>query len=99
FSSRRRHTIFSRDWNSDVCSSDLLAIVSAGILGFSEDLTKDSHIDEDVFQKWMELTQEHFPHRKHLAAWNRFRDFLIQLNDDRIDRNSVVKAKRGTRRA
>ncbi|RJL69686.1 tyrosine-type recombinase/integrase [Acinetobacter radioresistens] len=61
-----------------------LAIVSAGVLGFSEDLTKDSQIDEDVFQKWMELTQEHFPHRKHLAAWNRFRDFLIQLNDDRI---------------
>src|SRR5690606_39598353 len=23
FSSRRRHTIFSRDWSSDVCSSDL----------------------------------------------------------------------------
>src|SRR5690606_40010372 len=25
FSSRRRHTIFSRDWSSDVCSSDLVA--------------------------------------------------------------------------
>src|SRR5690606_39756766 len=25
FSSRRRHTIFSRDWSSDVCSSDLSA--------------------------------------------------------------------------
>lgn len=62
-----------------------LAIVSAGILGFSEDLTENSQIDEDVFQKWMELTQEHFPHRKHLAAWNRFREFLIQLNDDRIN--------------
>src|SRR5690606_39346123 len=24
FSSRRRHTMFSRDWSSDVCSSDLL---------------------------------------------------------------------------
>src|SRR5690606_39547008 len=24
FSSRRRHTWFSRDWSSDVCSSDLL---------------------------------------------------------------------------
>src|SRR5690606_39814008 len=23
FSNRRRHTIFSRDWSSDVCSSDL----------------------------------------------------------------------------
>src|SRR5690606_39783352 len=26
FSSGRRHTIFSRDWSSDVCSSDLLQI-------------------------------------------------------------------------
>src|SRR5690606_39346976 len=25
FSSRRRHTSFSRDWSSDVCSSDLAA--------------------------------------------------------------------------
>src|SRR5207302_6196727 len=27
FSSRRRHTRFSRDWSSDVCSSDLLTSV------------------------------------------------------------------------
>src|SRR5690606_32869679 len=26
FSSRRRHTRFSRDWSSDVCSSDLLQV-------------------------------------------------------------------------
>src|SRR5690606_39485422 len=26
FSSRRRHTSFSRDWSSDVCSSDLLEL-------------------------------------------------------------------------
>src|SRR5690606_40558454 len=30
FSSRRRHTRFSRDWSSDVCSSDL---ASAGVGG------------------------------------------------------------------
>src|SRR5690606_40227699 len=29
FSSRRRHTRFSRDWSSDVCSSDLPDEVSA----------------------------------------------------------------------
>src|SRR5690606_41197738 len=29
FSSRRRHTRFSRDWSSDVCSSDLPAQVQA----------------------------------------------------------------------
>src|SRR5690606_39626962 len=26
FSSRRRHTRFSRDWSSDVCSSDLMSM-------------------------------------------------------------------------
>src|SRR6266511_294571 len=32
FSSRRRHTRFSRDWSSDVCSSDLTAGGTLGIL-------------------------------------------------------------------
>src|SRR5690606_40808307 len=31
FSSRRRHTRFSRDWSSDVCSSDLLLIPSEAL--------------------------------------------------------------------
>src|SRR6266511_4709227 len=30
FSSRRRHTSFSRDWSSDVCSSDLVALQAPG---------------------------------------------------------------------
>src|SRR5690606_40825978 len=30
FSSRRRHTRVSRDWSSDVCSSDLFALLHAG---------------------------------------------------------------------
>src|SRR5690606_40398665 len=30
FSSRRRHTRFSRDWSSDVCSSDLFATAFNG---------------------------------------------------------------------
>src|SRR5690606_39527370 len=29
FSSRRRHTRFSRDWSSDVCSSDLVQAVQS----------------------------------------------------------------------
>src|SRR5690606_40618213 len=32
FSSRRRHTRFSRDWSSDVCSSDLKSILVSYIL-------------------------------------------------------------------
>src|SRR3989449_2788486 len=31
FSSRRRHTRCSRDWSSDVCSSDLLSVLAAGL--------------------------------------------------------------------
>src|SRR5690606_21192774 len=33
FSSRRRHTRFSRDWSSDVCSSDLLAKETVTVYG------------------------------------------------------------------
>src|SRR5690606_40544498 len=41
FSSRRRHTRFSRDWSSDVCSSDLTNVhidhfVSVDFVGFKE---------------------------------------------------------------
>src|SRR5690606_40045939 len=31
FSSRGRHTRFSRDWSSDVCSSDLLGGIYGGV--------------------------------------------------------------------
>src|SRR5207302_4180011 len=32
FSSRRRHTRFSRDWSSDLCSSDLASVSSSGLV-------------------------------------------------------------------
>src|SRR5690606_40716371 len=32
FSSRRRHTSFSRDWSSDVCSSDLFYLVFQSLI-------------------------------------------------------------------
>src|SRR5690606_40745919 len=35
FSSRRRHTSFSRDWSSDVCSSDLVLEVERAGLPYS----------------------------------------------------------------
>src|SRR5690606_39770517 len=48
-SSRRRHTRFSRDWSSDVCSSDLHrgANVASGKFVFDEYTTQFSsaHID------------------------------------------------------
>src|SRR5690606_39809022 len=42
FSSRRRHTRFSRDWSSDVCSSDLIP-ATAGI-DHTGVVTKPSHV-------------------------------------------------------
>src|SRR5690606_40677670 len=36
FSSRRRHTRFSRDWSSDVCSSDLVWGLSATLGNLDE---------------------------------------------------------------
>src|SRR5690606_39756138 len=36
FSSRRRHTRFSRDWSSDVCSSDLLIRAASHIKALEE---------------------------------------------------------------
>src|SRR5690606_41051530 len=36
FSSRRRHTRFSRDWSSDVCSSDLFSAETLGKKGMME---------------------------------------------------------------
>src|SRR2546422_3829867 len=36
FSSRRRHTRCSRDWSSDVCSSDLTAYITAVVRGTRE---------------------------------------------------------------
>src|SRR5207302_4543649 len=47
-SSRRRHTRFSRDWSSDVCSSDLAdqsADVSA--LGDARDREGEDEVDDD----------------------------------------------------
>src|SRR5690606_39285128 len=40
FSSRRRHTRFSRDWSSDVCSSDLDRKAVAGHIGAAFDWAK-----------------------------------------------------------
>src|SRR5690606_39561607 len=49
FSSRRRHTRFSRDWSSDVCSSDLAKtayghLKNAQGAHFDDKLLADTHV-------------------------------------------------------
>src|SRR5690606_40706679 len=41
FSSRRRHTRFSRDWSSDVCSSDLTAALGEDKLHLAGKLLRE----------------------------------------------------------
>src|SRR5256884_2035832 len=50
FSSRRRHTRCSRDWSSDVCSSDLLAIAHSAC-----HLTR---LEQDVYTSSMPIAQK-----------------------------------------
>src|SRR5258707_13008328 len=46
FSSRRRHTIYWRDWSSDVCSSDLTLLASM-------DLTAQLTAASRVIDRWL----------------------------------------------
>src|SRR5207302_5327473 len=49
FSSRRRHTRFSRDWSSDVCSSDLIARLGK-VKYLSESLATYRYLPESASQ-------------------------------------------------
>src|SRR5690606_40678936 len=59
-SSRRRHTRFSRDWSSDVCSSDLTedynpAVLSGGNPAHNEGILRAkrlvAHLDDAVLKR------------------------------------------------
>src|SRR5690606_41189619 len=68
FSSRRRHTRFSRDWSSDVCSSDL--DVADLLLAGHADPSHDSARDELL------------PRFRLLA--NRFGNLLVKLVSEQL---------------
>src|SRR6266511_4932540 len=46
FSSRRRHTRFSRDWSSDVCSSDLIGRSTSRQIAESLGLSLDTKVSD-----------------------------------------------------
>src|SRR5690606_40437198 len=58
FSSRRRHTRFSRDWSSDVCSSDLVCCIcyhqrfSVQHLPSAEQFGVFDHICQSLFYRF-----------------------------------------------
>src|SRR2546422_6415307 len=46
FSSRRRHTRCSRDWSSDVCSSDLRDVAVTGVQTCALPIRSEEHTSE-----------------------------------------------------
>src|SRR5690606_39869853 len=72
FSSRRRHTRFSRDWSSDVCSSDLVGRAH---------LHRCRQVEDHLFL-WCRLPDlrhciRHFFGKLHFSAGKHFRRILV----------------------
>src|SRR5690606_32439740 len=61
FSSRRRHTRFSRDWSSDVCSSDLAE---------PEPLTSSFTVTHSMLLNVISRPGDAFAHMRHLLTDN-----------------------------
>src|SRR5690606_40559499 len=82
FSSRRRHTRFSRDWSSDVCSSDLQRRENYAVLA----------PDRETFVALVTEGQSPAPgYFVHDANLNK--QLRPLLDEDVADRKSVVEGK------
>src|SRR5690606_40375629 len=64
FSSRRRHTRFSRDWSSDVCSSDLFSWYAEQFLLECMTLAGYEELDADLRESIEEFLLEEYRIRK-----------------------------------
>src|SRR4051794_6588623 len=80
FSSRRRHTRWTGDWSSDVCSSDLVQderglgrppLVEGGLAdaGPSGDLLDGQVADRLLVQKGVDGVQDRLVRRRRLSRW------------------------------
>src|SRR6266511_4261103 len=61
FASRRRHTRFSRDWSSDVCSSDLVA----GLLGLVAEVNRSPWVTQAHVAREQPIQ---FSHERHVGG-------------------------------
>src|SRR5207302_6390505 len=93
--SRRRHTRFSRDWSSDVCSSDLSmtrARVQSIVLGVRARVM-EGHALADGFAEFPRIFPEIY--RATVAAGEQagHLDKVLERLADYTDRKSVVRQK------
>src|SRR5690606_34450426 len=95
FSSRRRHTRFSRDWSSDVCSSDLADTLSTGSVDFAalsqriaadrqqrESAETNRDFDEELLGIFLEEADELLAGiDEDLNTWSKKQDDTTSLNN------------------
>src|SRR5216684_7604085 len=67
FSSRRRHTRCSRDWSSDVCSSDLPSI--RGVAGGDSGLDCGAHSQERARRRGQARSEERRVGKECRSRW------------------------------
>src|SRR5207253_4149299 len=91
FSSRRRHTRWPRDWSSDVCSSDLLAL--AGQLGpqrcfaCSAQPNQRNALSPHLFFG-AEVTHQPEHHISQAMIWEAFEKSLNRSEERRVGKES-----------
>lgn len=68
-----------------------LTIVATGLIGFSDSTAVGFKFDEGSLQRLSELTEGHFPARKHQGAWNSFRKFLSESKE--ITTGRILESK------
>src|SRR5690606_41018256 len=83
----RRHTRFSRDWSSDVCSSDLIILQLPSVEQVFEEKFINWQLDKEVLQALVAKTFKNFSSvessNNHLAEltpnWDEDREFILDL--------------------
>src|SRR5690606_40322021 len=105
FSSRRRHTRFSRDWSSDVCSSDLVAglylahpdarYFGVGRVGRDqvEDLAARSGTSVAEVEEWLAPNLAYAPRSEERRVGNDGGDRWHQCCSERTARDRVAVAR------
>src|SRR5690606_39278024 len=94
FSSRGRHTRFSRDWSSDVCSSDLGKIVAADNTGCSQHMRMGKRALDIIFGQFIIESD------RSGISFHQFRNRLIESRSEerRVGKSCELRRARNTQK-